>query len=378
MPTPGRNDPCPCGSGKKFKRCCGSAGPAPGITRDDRNAAMAALLRFSSRDEFAHVTASTAIAWAVDDFGDDAGAALASFLDFQPATSAYFEWLFFDNPLDDGRSLAERFLAGPARHLSPRVVDYIRLMSGTHLHPYQIRKVVPDQGLQVRDLWTGEDRFISERAATTEVRRWQVLVARLASHTNGSLQMEGTPFVLPAAARRDLISDLKHAHKSYAKEPDASDLDFFRTHAPLFHDYWMEWPDDDQEVEWTTTEGDPMSPVEIAFDVPTAGIAMVALLSEPDFSAGRFGSVVWLDRSSGQEVCLATVEVSQGTLTLHAVTPARAHRARARIEQVLGPLAPLPDAPVRDGIAQMTPTDERRRNREPRATLLPFGGRQKD
>ena len=20
---PGRNDPCPCGSGKKFKRCCG-------------------------------------------------------------------------------------------------------------------------------------------------------------------------------------------------------------------------------------------------------------------------------------------------------------------------------------------------------------------
>jgi len=24
-PVPGRNDPCPCGSGKKFKRCCGSA-----------------------------------------------------------------------------------------------------------------------------------------------------------------------------------------------------------------------------------------------------------------------------------------------------------------------------------------------------------------
>ena len=22
MPTPGRNDPCPCGSGKKYKKCC--------------------------------------------------------------------------------------------------------------------------------------------------------------------------------------------------------------------------------------------------------------------------------------------------------------------------------------------------------------------
>lgn len=28
LPTPGRNDPCPCGSGRKFKRCCAS-GPQP-------------------------------------------------------------------------------------------------------------------------------------------------------------------------------------------------------------------------------------------------------------------------------------------------------------------------------------------------------------
>jgi hypothetical protein len=26
--TPGRNDPCPCGSGKKWKRCCGAKGTA--------------------------------------------------------------------------------------------------------------------------------------------------------------------------------------------------------------------------------------------------------------------------------------------------------------------------------------------------------------
>ena len=29
LPAPGRNDPCPCGSGNKFKRCCGSEPPAP-------------------------------------------------------------------------------------------------------------------------------------------------------------------------------------------------------------------------------------------------------------------------------------------------------------------------------------------------------------
>ena len=28
MPAVGRNDPCPCGSGRKFKRCCGASGSA--------------------------------------------------------------------------------------------------------------------------------------------------------------------------------------------------------------------------------------------------------------------------------------------------------------------------------------------------------------
>jgi len=26
-----RNDPCPCGSGKKYKQCCGQSGPKKGI-----------------------------------------------------------------------------------------------------------------------------------------------------------------------------------------------------------------------------------------------------------------------------------------------------------------------------------------------------------
>jgi len=28
---PARNDPCPCGSGKKYKHCCGKSGPKRGV-----------------------------------------------------------------------------------------------------------------------------------------------------------------------------------------------------------------------------------------------------------------------------------------------------------------------------------------------------------
>ncbi len=42
MPTPGRNDPCPCGSGKKYKRCC--------LDRDQA-AALASLLAKRAKPE---------------------------------------------------------------------------------------------------------------------------------------------------------------------------------------------------------------------------------------------------------------------------------------------------------------------------------------
>jgi hypothetical protein len=339
MPTAGRNEPCPCGSGRKFKHCCGATTPAPSITKDDRNAAMHALLRFSRRPEFDEVRAATPLAWAVDDFGDDVRAALQSFLEFETATVAYFDWLFFDNPLADGRSIAQRFLAGPPRGVSPRAVDYIRLMSDTHLRPYQIRQILPDRGLQVRDLWTGDDLFITERAATTQVKRWQLLIARLVTHTDGSVQMESTPLVLPAAARRDLIGDLKRAYRAYSQEPGATVPRFFRTHAPLFHDYWIEWVAADEEVELFTTEGDPVTASLMEFDVPNTGEALVSLLLQPDFTPGAFGTANWMDRSGGGGVHLATIDVSRGRLTLRAFSQARTNRARRRLEEVLGPLS---------------------------------------
>jgi hypothetical protein len=46
MNKPGRNDPCPCGSGRKFKKCCLTAAVPPRYTKDERASAFAKLDRF--------------------------------------------------------------------------------------------------------------------------------------------------------------------------------------------------------------------------------------------------------------------------------------------------------------------------------------------
>ena len=48
MPAPGRNDPCPCGSGKKYKKCClARDDAAANAQRDQAAAAKAAATKTS-------------------------------------------------------------------------------------------------------------------------------------------------------------------------------------------------------------------------------------------------------------------------------------------------------------------------------------------
>lgn len=50
MPKVGRNDPCPCGSGKKYKRCHGSPEWQESMTRGMREALARAEAQCAQRE----------------------------------------------------------------------------------------------------------------------------------------------------------------------------------------------------------------------------------------------------------------------------------------------------------------------------------------
>ena len=53
MPNPGRNDPCPCGSGRKVKRCCGQR---RGPSEDQLARAHLAALAHDAIEDLAHLS----------------------------------------------------------------------------------------------------------------------------------------------------------------------------------------------------------------------------------------------------------------------------------------------------------------------------------
>lgn len=328
MSTIGRNDPCPCGSGRKFKHCCGANTRAAGvITDDDRGEAMDALLRFAERRELEDVSAMTTLMWSPDE-GEDPETAFESFSDDPVSVGAYFDWFIFDATLTGRTTVAEMFLSrSAANRLSPRALDWVRQMSATHLRPYLVHET-SESTVSARDLWTG-DPIVIRTATPIPLVIWDVLITRVRREPSASDTavgrasvamapatdpvMEGMPLILPSVARRFLLRDLKRLHRTFRRRlPDGSVSLFFKQHAPLFNRYWFDYVIDADGDGVETVEGEPVSHNRLVLDVPAARDALVTLLNQPDFEPKGL-TARWRPKTGDLEFAAATTGRSIAT-----------------------------------------------------------------
>lgn len=277
---PGRNEPCPCGSGKKFKHChLVRAQPTTGITPEDRDAALDALARYAERDEFIDAVDLGILVWMGQAPHGDVDEAFADIDAHDTSYQAFWDWLYFDAPLPTGGTIASVFLQRRGRSLHPRAEDYIRLMSSTHLRPYQVREARPGEGLLVRDLWTNDDVRIAEMSGSRQAVVWDVLVARVHAHADGTRQLEGASLLLPPDAAPLMVKVLESESRRFERaEKDFAIERFFKMVAPVFHQAWYDRVATAPLPEMRTTEGDPLTTSTLVCDVPRAGEALVTRL----------------------------------------------------------------------------------------------------
>ena len=163
-----RNAPCPCGSGRKFKRCCAG-------TLDD----PAAISR-------KHDQVGTRIqAWAFEHYDAEAQAAVEEIMagredavlgavDLQLVAS----WVFNDRELPGGGTAAQRYAV--RQDLQPDERDMAARIAAARLGLLRVLRVMPGRWIELYDLTGGDDlvRVISHdvsRSAHPDA----VLVGRL-------------------------------------------------------------------------------------------------------------------------------------------------------------------------------------------------------
>lgn len=345
MPKIGRNDPCRCGSGLKYKKCC---------IDKDRPAAT------PSSEEFA-ATASV-IAWLktnYDDEVDDAiretylGGAQQEYLEALRALPPDFkemleiniaEWLVCDAVLEVGgkRVRAVDLALGPGGPLlTARGKEWVRQIGGNPLSLYEAQEVKPGEGLTVKDLLRSDAPpvKVTERSASRTLVKWDIFGARIARRADGHV-FSGALYPM----------DRQRAHKCLEQILDelarekAADEDAFRevvgtTIADCWLEQFTEEPRLPQVVHAST--GDPVALTVDHYTVTDWDSLTANLSAQPDVDGNieegwvRFQPMNDLMRRSRA----ALRKKSPDSLEVFCPTLKLADEARGWLEKIAGTAA---------------------------------------
>lgn len=177
----GRNQPCPCGSGRKRKVCCLAI--AAGYPLAARAALLYGLLgTFAQR------------APGMDRLGH---------LIVRSGRNIQATMLCLDALLA-GEGFTERFLHTRGEWLRSDERALIEQWARTPIAAYEVRQVQPGTGATVRTLPDGEQVFLRDRSFSTSVGRLDLLCGRLLS--DGSQpRVLGLPALVDRSRRRELV-----------------------------------------------------------------------------------------------------------------------------------------------------------------------------
>lgn len=356
---PGRNDPCPCGSGRKYKHCCLRVVEAvPDAELQWRRVRRALdplshdLVREAQR-HFGEIGFEEA--WAEFFLFDGSGP-------FDPDSRflpVFLSWYLHDwLPDPHGTELpaavhettvAEAFLARAGHRLDPIARRYVEACIATPFSFHEVMDCRRGAGFRLRDVMLGTEADVTERTASNSVEVGDVLFGKLVS-IDGLTLVEGIgPSVIPPADKPLLIE----LRKSLGTRRSPFDDETLREFADELRQLYL-----DLDValhtlpELRNSDGDPLEMYTLIFDLDAPEMALDQLEGLGDVfaahdierdTAGRLlrAQITW--GRAGNEAnkewdatVLGTLRIEGTRLTAEVNSAKRAAALRKLIERRLG------------------------------------------
>jgi hypothetical protein len=184
--TTGRNEPCPCGSGKKYKKCCLNTAPDP------LNYTQQKLNRFHERivGELMRHAGKTfgpeALAEAMEEFFGWPEEEEAEEMGLENHEAVFYPWFLFKwriDPADDesslagpaGQSIVQSYLRAHGRKLDPMERQYLEGFANAPFSFFEIVDVEPGKSVVLRDLLLDRDYSVLEKSASGSLHEGDVV-----------------------------------------------------------------------------------------------------------------------------------------------------------------------------------------------------------
>ena len=358
----GRNDPCPCGSGKKYKRCCLAQAEAVELAwqrlRRAEGSVVEKVLAFAKTRYGAEVLAR---AWDEFTFGAETDPT-----DDPLFESSFIPWFIFNWVPDVTRAsnesrlppgpLALQCLAAHAARFDAFEQRFVRAMCERPYSFYTITGVTPGQSLALKDVMTHCEYTVRERSASTMVHQGAVLFTRVLEMDGVTIMCGCAPLVIPADEHLWLL-DLRYA---VTRKRTPMSEEKLHMHAVALRTAYFDIADRLYHPQLPTlcnTDGDPLLLQTLHFDLrcsPHAAFERLRSLSldqleddcmeDPEYGAdGALRAVrfTWMKRGNAKHpswdnTILGTLRIDGGRLSVQVNSQRRADTIRTEVERRLG------------------------------------------
>jgi hypothetical protein len=363
----GRNDPCPCGSGKKYKHCC-LPGFVPSIDSvwARQHEASDRLTREITRFALRKFGEQIYEAW--QDFNmSDVAPRLEESSHERQIFMPYF--LFQWNPAGQSRRRTARgqggvvarwYMLERSKQLTAMERMFLEQATTQPLSFYEVVWNQPGERMVVWDVLIGGETEVIERSGSRNLRPGDLLFAQIWQQPELAVFGSSAPICIPPDKKIEVIELRKKLKKRIAKQNrDLTPYDLLR-YADLIRATYLEIRDAlHRPLQFCNTDGDPLlfhtltfriESAEAAFDAlaPLAvGRSRKELLDDAELGSDgklRKVDIDWIKEGNRKfktwdNTILGHINISEGLVIAEVNSENRAKRLRKEIEQRLGSLA---------------------------------------
>jgi hypothetical protein len=231
----GRNEPCPCGSGKKYKKCClMKTFTSPGREESIKKKLVEDLLKLYKQTFYADRLDDTMATF----WGDFKPAEHLKGESLELAELNFWEWIIYDW-VDEGssKSLIDLHLE-KTKTLSVDEHRVLTMMKNSFISLYEVQDVYQDKGLLLKDLVLGGEHNVREKSATVHLSRGDILATRLLQVDDHYI-MSSALYPYPLKVRNDILANIHSQYERYREEHQGAVIcNFLKFHGEYFNCCW--------------------------------------------------------------------------------------------------------------------------------------------
>jgi len=239
MAGTGRNEPCPCGSGKKYKNCCLNKDRArrvrEGVWRRDEQATIDKLVAFAQGSSFdSQLRVASDLFW-----NGNYGFAGPEALDRREITR-FLDWYLHDYRLEQSRKrVIDLFLEESGPKLLPSERERVLSWQKSYLGLYRILGVVKQSSLSVMDTLRGGEELVSSDGLGSTSLSGDLVLGRILRSLEPPY-FSWSAILLPAEMEAGLVSFEQEAYRDYCERHiQATWPDFLSNTGYLFNHYLL-------------------------------------------------------------------------------------------------------------------------------------------